>query len=263
MIGNREEKLQLPSLGYPCVIEQAFWAGRWVSWSAHVGRRWAEVRKGERVELYVEEIEEMTAKLCLWVTLKVSVSSTGGSHRRAVFCKACMVNVYVCPAALPKASKLMDLCFHLVPWNYLILPHWKTSSAKPFHLRYPHSISWRMCPNQETSQKQEVVWGYFDVSQISWDFQSACLQTFWMLNLKFNVKKASCFIIHWFVLLLLLLVLLIGPNKLIESRPSVLSKFLPGGSGQELGNTSSSEGEKDSPPPEWDSVPLHKAGSCE
>uniref|UniRef100_A0A8C9F027 Transmembrane protein 131 n=1 Tax=Pavo cristatus TaxID=9049 RepID=A0A8C9F027_PAVCR len=52
-----------------------------------------------------------------------------------------------------------------------------------------------------------------------------------------------------------------GPNKLIESRPSVLSKFLPGGSGQELGNTSSSEGEKDSPPPEWDSVPLHKAGS--
>uniref|UniRef100_A0A8C9EY02 Transmembrane protein 131 n=1 Tax=Pavo cristatus TaxID=9049 RepID=A0A8C9EY02_PAVCR len=53
----------------------------------------------------------------------------------------------------------------------------------------------------------------------------------------------------------------ICPNKLIESRPSVLSKFLPGGSGQELGNTSSSEGEKDSPPPEWDSVPLHKAGS--
>ncbi|XP_075567288.1 transmembrane protein 131 isoform X3 [Pelecanus crispus] len=54
-----------------------------------------------------------------------------------------------------------------------------------------------------------------------------------------------------------------GPNsKLMESRPSVLAKFLPGGSGQELGNTSSSEGEKDSPPPEWDSVPLHKAGSC-
>ncbi|CAM9644812.1 unnamed protein product [Bubo scandiacus] len=53
-----------------------------------------------------------------------------------------------------------------------------------------------------------------------------------------------------------------GPNsKLMESRPSVLAKFLPGGSGQELGNTSSSEGEKDSPPPEWDSVPLHKAGS--
>ncbi|NXW05503.1 TM131 protein, partial [Fregetta grallaria] len=53
-----------------------------------------------------------------------------------------------------------------------------------------------------------------------------------------------------------------SPNsKLMESRPSVLAKFLPSGSGQELGNTSSSEGEKDSPPPEWDSVPLHKAGS--
>ncbi|XP_064931617.1 transmembrane protein 131 [Columba livia] len=53
-----------------------------------------------------------------------------------------------------------------------------------------------------------------------------------------------------------------GPSsKLMESRPSVLAKFLPSGSGQELGNTSSSEGEKDSPPPEWDSVPLHKAGS--
>ncbi|KAI6079553.1 Transmembrane protein 131 [Aix galericulata] len=53
-----------------------------------------------------------------------------------------------------------------------------------------------------------------------------------------------------------------GPNsKLTESRPSVLAKFLPSGSGHELGNTSSSEGEKDSPPPEWDSVPLHKAGS--
>uniref|UniRef100_A0A8B9C7F7 Transmembrane protein 131 n=1 Tax=Anser brachyrhynchus TaxID=132585 RepID=A0A8B9C7F7_9AVES len=53
-----------------------------------------------------------------------------------------------------------------------------------------------------------------------------------------------------------------GPNsKLMESRPSVLAKFLPSGSGQELGNTSGSEGEKDSPPPEWDSVPLHKAGS--
>ncbi|NWU77316.1 TM131 protein, partial [Onychorhynchus coronatus] len=53
-----------------------------------------------------------------------------------------------------------------------------------------------------------------------------------------------------------------GPSsKLMESRPSVLAKFLPSGSGPELGNTSSSEGEKDSPPPEWDSVPLHKAGS--
>uniref|UniRef100_A0A674I175 Transmembrane protein 131 n=2 Tax=Terrapene triunguis TaxID=2587831 RepID=A0A674I175_9SAUR len=53
-----------------------------------------------------------------------------------------------------------------------------------------------------------------------------------------------------------------GPNnKLMDSRPSALAKFLPSGFGQELGNTSSSEGEKDSPPPEWDSVPLHKAGS--
>uniref|UniRef100_A0A8C0GE06 Transmembrane protein 131 n=1 Tax=Chelonoidis abingdonii TaxID=106734 RepID=A0A8C0GE06_CHEAB len=53
-----------------------------------------------------------------------------------------------------------------------------------------------------------------------------------------------------------------GPNnKLMDSRPSALAKFLPSGSGLELGNTSSSEGEKDSPPPEWDSVPLHKAGS--
>nr|XP_025034429.1 transmembrane protein 131 isoform X1 [Pelodiscus sinensis] len=53
-----------------------------------------------------------------------------------------------------------------------------------------------------------------------------------------------------------------GPNnKLMDSRPSTLAKFLPTGSGQELGNTSSSEGEKDSPPPEWDCVPLHKAGS--
>ncbi|RMC06677.1 hypothetical protein DUI87_16116 [Hirundo rustica rustica] len=53
-----------------------------------------------------------------------------------------------------------------------------------------------------------------------------------------------------------------GPSsKLMENRPSVLAKFLPSGSAQELGNTSSSEGEKDSPPPEWDSVPLHKAGS--
>ncbi|XP_019384019.1 PREDICTED: transmembrane protein 131, partial [Crocodylus porosus] len=53
-----------------------------------------------------------------------------------------------------------------------------------------------------------------------------------------------------------------GPNnKLMDNRPSALAKFLPGGSGQELGNTSSSEGEKDSPPPEWDSVPLHKADS--
>ncbi|XP_054829375.1 transmembrane protein 131 isoform X2 [Eublepharis macularius] len=50
-------------------------------------------------------------------------------------------------------------------------------------------------------------------------------------------------------------------TKLMDSRPSSLAKFFSSGSGQELGNTSSSEGEKDSPPPEWDSVPIHKAGS--
>ncbi|KAF7253195.1 hypothetical protein EYD10_00949 [Varanus komodoensis] len=50
-------------------------------------------------------------------------------------------------------------------------------------------------------------------------------------------------------------------TKLMESRPSTLAKFFSSGSGQELGNTSSSEGEKDSPPPEWDSVPVHKTGS--
>ncbi|XP_033003431.1 transmembrane protein 131 isoform X1 [Lacerta agilis] len=49
--------------------------------------------------------------------------------------------------------------------------------------------------------------------------------------------------------------------KLMDNRPSSLAKFFSSGSGQELGNTSSSEGEKDSPPPEWDSVPIHKAGS--
>lgn len=46
----------------------------------------------------------------------------------------------------------------------------------------------------------------------------------------------------------------------MENRPVALSKFLP--SSQELGNTSSSEGEKDSPPPEWDAVPVHKPSSC-
>ncbi|KAM8785222.1 transmembrane protein 131 isoform 1-T1 [Rhynchonycteris naso] len=50
-----------------------------------------------------------------------------------------------------------------------------------------------------------------------------------------------------------------GTNKLVDNRPSALVKFLP--NSQELGNTSSSEGEKDSPPPEWDSVPIHKPGS--
>lgn len=46
----------------------------------------------------------------------------------------------------------------------------------------------------------------------------------------------------------------------MDNRPVALSKFLP--SSQELGNTSSSEGEKDSPPPEWDAVPVHKPSSC-
>ncbi|XP_028631205.1 transmembrane protein 131 [Grammomys surdaster] len=50
-----------------------------------------------------------------------------------------------------------------------------------------------------------------------------------------------------------------GTNKLVENRPVALSKFLP--SSHELGNTSSSEGEKDSPPPEWDAVPVHKPSS--
>uniref|UniRef100_A0A8C5SUV5 Transmembrane protein 131 n=1 Tax=Laticauda laticaudata TaxID=8630 RepID=A0A8C5SUV5_LATLA len=49
--------------------------------------------------------------------------------------------------------------------------------------------------------------------------------------------------------------------KMMDSRPSSLAKFFSSASGQELGNTSSSEGEKDSPPPEWDSVPIHKDGS--
>lgn len=48
-------------------------------------------------------------------------------------------------------------------------------------------------------------------------------------------------------------------TKLVDNRLPALSKFLP--NSQELGNTSSSEGEKDSPPPEWDSVPVHKPGS--
>lgn len=53
-----------------------------------------------------------------------------------------------------------------------------------------------------------------------------------------------------------------GTNSmLMENRQSMLAKLLPSRTGQELGNTSSSEGEKDSPPPEWDSVPIHKAGS--
>ncbi|KAJ8350384.1 hypothetical protein SKAU_G00255140 [Synaphobranchus kaupii] len=50
-------------------------------------------------------------------------------------------------------------------------------------------------------------------------------------------------------------------GKLEDCRPSPLGKFRSNGSVQELGNSSSSEGEKDSPPPEWDSVPLLKVGS--
>ncbi|KAM5143547.1 LOW QUALITY PROTEIN: transmembrane protein 131-like [Callospermophilus lateralis] len=50
-----------------------------------------------------------------------------------------------------------------------------------------------------------------------------------------------------------------GTNKLVDNRPPALAKFLP--SSQEPGNTSSSEGEKDSPPPEWDEVPIHRPGS--
>ncbi|XP_063809389.1 transmembrane protein 131 isoform X2 [Pseudophryne corroboree] len=50
-------------------------------------------------------------------------------------------------------------------------------------------------------------------------------------------------------------------SKLVENRQSMLAKLLPSRTGQELGNTSSSEGEKDSPPPEWDSVPIHKGSS--
>ncbi|KAJ6667462.1 hypothetical protein lerEdw1_016583 [Lerista edwardsae] len=50
-------------------------------------------------------------------------------------------------------------------------------------------------------------------------------------------------------------------TKLMDSRPPSLAKFFSSGSGHEPGNTSSSEGEKDSPPPEWDLVPIHKAGN--
>ncbi|XP_036080937.1 transmembrane protein 131 isoform X3 [Rousettus aegyptiacus] len=49
-----------------------------------------------------------------------------------------------------------------------------------------------------------------------------------------------------------------GTNKLVDNRPPAPAKLLP--NGEEPGSTSSSEGEKDSPP-EWDSVPVHKPGS--
>ncbi|KAI1885093.1 hypothetical protein AGOR_G00216640 [Albula goreensis] len=50
-------------------------------------------------------------------------------------------------------------------------------------------------------------------------------------------------------------------GKLEDCRPSPLVKLLSGSLGQELGHSSSSEGEKDSSPPEWDSVPLHNSHS--
>lgn len=77
--------------------------GKRVSWNALVGRRWAKVRTGERVELYIGEIEEMTEKLCLWITLKVSI--IGGIHRRAVLCKACMVSVYCMSCSTSESKK--------------------------------------------------------------------------------------------------------------------------------------------------------------
>ncbi|KAJ8351780.1 hypothetical protein SKAU_G00232560 [Synaphobranchus kaupii] len=50
-------------------------------------------------------------------------------------------------------------------------------------------------------------------------------------------------------------------GKLEDCRPPPLVKFLSSSLGQELGHSSSSEGEKDSSPPEWDSIPLHKTHS--
>uniref|UniRef100_A0A9J7YFU2 Transmembrane protein 131 n=1 Tax=Cyprinus carpio carpio TaxID=630221 RepID=A0A9J7YFU2_CYPCA len=46
-------------------------------------------------------------------------------------------------------------------------------------------------------------------------------------------------------------------GKISDDRPAPLGKFIVNGSMQELGHSSGSEGEKDSPPPEWD-VPLNK-----
>ncbi|KAI7807286.1 transmembrane protein 131 isoform X1 [Triplophysa rosa] len=46
-------------------------------------------------------------------------------------------------------------------------------------------------------------------------------------------------------------------GKMGDERPSSLGKFLSNGSMQELGHSSGSEGEKESPPPEWD-IPLSK-----
>ncbi|XP_005166018.2 transmembrane protein 131 isoform X1 [Danio rerio] len=48
--------------------------------------------------------------------------------------------------------------------------------------------------------------------------------------------------------------------KMGDDRPSPLGKFVSNGSMPELGHSSGSEGEKESPPPEWD-VPLNKNGN--
>nr|XP_055068518.1 transmembrane protein 131 isoform X1 [Misgurnus anguillicaudatus] len=47
-------------------------------------------------------------------------------------------------------------------------------------------------------------------------------------------------------------------GKMVDERPSPLGKFQSNGSMQELGHSSGSEGEKESPPPEWD-VPINKS----
>uniref|UniRef100_A0A672RR81 Transmembrane protein 131 n=1 Tax=Sinocyclocheilus grahami TaxID=75366 RepID=A0A672RR81_SINGR len=49
-------------------------------------------------------------------------------------------------------------------------------------------------------------------------------------------------------------------GKMSDDRPSPLGKFVVNGSMQELGHSSGSDGEKESPPPEWDD-PLIKTGS--
>ncbi|XP_051563177.1 transmembrane protein 131-like isoform X3 [Myxocyprinus asiaticus] len=49
-------------------------------------------------------------------------------------------------------------------------------------------------------------------------------------------------------------------GKMGDERPLSLGKFLSNGTMQELGHSSGSEGEKESPPPEWD-VPLSKTGN--
>uniref|UniRef100_A0A9J8D498 Transmembrane protein 131 n=1 Tax=Cyprinus carpio carpio TaxID=630221 RepID=A0A9J8D498_CYPCA len=51
-------------------------------------------------------------------------------------------------------------------------------------------------------------------------------------------------------------------GKIGDDRPSPHGKFIVNGSMQELGHSSGSEGEKDSPPPEWD-VPLKTGNSAD